>query len=223
MVGGRITASVLVPLCVMLAASVRPASGQTELTVGSVVPIYLNGKPPTSVTDRNVAASLGLWADLALPIGRAGSASTATRRPAVLVGVELPWSYDRSTTHPGSAGYVASAEHRDMVLSGVVGITTGSPRTQTRWLFGGGVVFARVSGTIRYTGLCCQDSPPSAISHSENRPALIGGVERLLPVGRGVALTFGCRVRMTMRSPEMRDQGFNEFAVVPRVGIAVPF
>ena len=224
MFGHRTTASVFAVLCMMLVASVSPASGQTELTVGSVVPIYLNGKPPTSATDRNVAASVGLWADLAIPMTRAGSASTATRRgPSVLVGAELPWSYGRTTTHLGSAGYVARAEHRDMVLSGLVSIPTGSPGRETRWLFGGGVVFARVGGTIRYAGLSFQDQPPSEISHSENKPAVIGGVEQLVSVGRRVALTVGCRVRMTVRSFEMRDQGFNEFAVVPRVGIAIPF
>jgi hypothetical protein len=210
-------------VCVLSVASVGPASGQTELTTGAVVPVYLNGKPPNNAgPEGNYAATPGIWADVAIPLARGGSAPRTTPAPfVVLAGAEFPLSYKRHVVHPGSAGYVARLEHRDVVLSGVVAVTEFSPNT--RWLLGGGVVFTRLSGDIRYTGLCCLGSGPSPLSDSEIRPAVIGGVEHHLRVGRRLALTVGCRVRVTLRSARLRDGGYGQYTVVPRVGIAVPF
>jgi hypothetical protein len=221
MLRDKTRASSAVLVCVLIAASVRPANGQIELTTGAVVPVYLNGKPPNNIgLEGDYAAAVGAWADVAIPVAQAGSRTTPAPF-AVVVGAELPLSYDRHVQHLGSAGYVARVEHRDTVLSGVIGITKGWPTT--RWLFGGGVVFARAAGDIRYTGLCCLGAGPVPSSYREIRPAVIGGVEQHLRVGRRLALTVGCRVRVTLRSATMRESGFGELAVVPRVGIALPF
>ena len=225
--GQRLVRRLTLAVALFIVAFASSNIAQTELNGGLMVPVDFNGKPPQNVSiSGDYGTSVGFWADGVFPATRAGSPPLGVKAPAnvvVVASLEVPLSYERSYRHPGTAGYIAQLEHRDMVISGLVGFTSGSPRARTQVLVGGGLAFARLSGNLLPTGFH-QGEPPTSYALSETEPVIAGGVEQRIQIGQRLALLVGCRLRFMFRSDEMQRHGINtSLSIAPRVGVVVPF
>ena len=111
---------------------------------------------------------------------------------------------------------------REAILSGLLSVTTGTPRAQMLWLGGGGLVFSKMSEAGIGTGLYTEGAALD-VSRSWTRPAVIGGVEHRRQIGRRLVLAFGCRARVTFLSDDMRYANINMLTLVPRIGAGFRF
>ena len=205
-------------ICVVFIAAMLGAasiaSGQSEMTTGLLVPVDFNGVPDAAGVDRpGFRMGVGGWGEVGVALGT----NTSARG-----GFELSRSMNRRYQHPGSAGYHATEHMEEAMLSGLLSVTTGTPRAQMLWLGGGGIVFAKMSEVGIGTGLYTEGAPLD-VSQSWTRPAVIGGVEHRRQIGRRLVLAFGCRARVTFLSDDMRYANINMLTLVPRIGAGFRF
>jgi len=204
-------------ICVVFIAAMLGAasiaSGQSDVTTGLVIPVDFNGVPDLSVDGSAFRMGVGGWGEVGVALGPNGSARG---------GFELSRSRNRRYQHPGSAGYRATEHLREATLSGLLSVTTGTPRAQMLWLGGGGIVFSKMSRAGIGTGLYTEGDPFD-VSDSWTRPAVIGGVEHRRQIGRRLVLAFGCRARVMFLSDDMRSLNINMLTLVPRIGAGFGF
>ena len=211
---GRTRRRICVVFIAAMLGAASIANGQSEVTTGLLVPVDFNGVPDAAGVGRpGFRMGVGGWGEAGVALGANASARG---------GFELSRSMNRRYQHPGSAGYRATEHMQEAMLSGLLSVTTGTPRAQMLWLGGGGLVFSKMSeagiGTGQYTEGAALD-----VSRSWTRPAVIGGVEHRRQIGRRLVLAFGCRARVTFLSDDMRSVNINMLTIVPRIGAAFRF
>lgn len=210
---GRTGQRICVVFIAAMLGAASTANGQSEVTTGLVVPLDFNGVPDHSVDGSGFRMGVGGWGEMGVALGANASARG---------GFELSRSMNRRYQHPGSAGYRATEHMREATLSGLLSVTTGTPRAQMLWLGGGGIVFSKMSRAGIGTGLYTEGDA-FEVSDSWTRPAVIGGVEHRRQIGPRLVLAFGCRARVTFLSDDMRFVNINMLTIVPRIGAAFRF
>lgn len=196
----------------IVAAQSGPAPSPS-VSVGFAVPMDVNTERVGEVTGDFLAPAI--W-------------GAGTFVPSSLISLhtefDLPMSYHTSWVHQGSAGFNADIKHQDMVLSQLVGFRPRA-RTQADVLIGFGLVFARNVQTTTYTGAFITNKGPVQTVTTDVDPAIVGGINVAIDLGRRASLVTRIRARATFRNKETQtpDWLFGRFNVTPSVGVQFRF
>ncbi|HEV8348460.1 MAG TPA: hypothetical protein VGQ16_17915 [Vicinamibacterales bacterium] len=135
--------------------------------------------------------------------------------------VEVPALFTLHTRHIGSAGYIATVEHRDIVVAPLVGFHSRSAkRVRPVGLIGLGPVFARTSTEFRrfvFGGGFADPGEP--FQRNKVLAAFIAGLDVEIGLGRHSSLVVGVNGRKTWRRITRSDEVIGSFTLSPRVGI----
>jgi hypothetical protein len=205
-------AFLLTPNTILAQASASPAS---EIAVGIMVPVDVNGSVHSYGTAGNTGVALGLWADAAI----FASPSMSLRGT-----VEIARSYQRGYRTPGGGSIEAMSDHRDTVVGILAGYhLSDSDRLGALVSAGPALAFSQTVGTFRTVAGGLIPGPPVDRSIEETRPAVVAGIEVTARLAPRTALTFGTRGRWVWRSQAERQEGIGRFGLTPRVGLVVRF
>jgi hypothetical protein len=181
----RAYARVVLPLLAWLSA-VDPVlgqqviPGQPDVSLGIVAPITWN--QTVEIVRGDVTGALGLWGEISFRMSEAATLHFS---------VELPRSAAVEVRHVGSAGYIATYDHREIPIVVLGGFRIREVEGfQMALLVGGGVALWRTTTTFERTGFL-EPAVPEISTNNTVAAAFIGGVElqatlseRLSAVGR---------------------------------------
>jgi hypothetical protein len=133
----------------------------------------------------------------------------------------MPATFTLETRHVGSAGYVSTVEHRDIVVAPLLGLHSRSAeRVRPVGVLGVGLVFARSSTTFRRTlfggGL---GEPTRPNQRNKQLPAVVGGLDVEIGLTPRVNVVMGIHGRKTWRRITMSDEVIGSFTLAAGAGI----